>query len=122
MPASRYSTIDDYLASQDPQKAATMRAIIETILDRFPETDARLAWNVPHIVGHGAYLFGLSASRQHLTLNPWSTAVLDAFRPRLESDYVVLKTTFQVPVDWPVDGELLADLVQARLAEVTGGA
>jgi hypothetical protein len=43
---------------------------------------------------------------------------LNDFRPRLEPQYVVLQSVFQVPVDWDVDRALLADLVRARMAEL----
>jgi uncharacterized protein YdhG (YjbR/CyaY superfamily) len=118
MSAPRFASIEDYLASLDPVKAGTARAIIDTILAEFPESEATIAWNVPHIKRGKDYVFGLFAAQKHLTLNPWSEQVLDAFRTRLEKSFVVAKTTFQVPVDWEVDRALLADLVRARLAEL----
>jgi len=61
----------------------------------------------------------MSAAKNHLTLNPWSTAVMTDFRPRLSGcAYVVAKPTFHVPVDWQVDHTLICALVRARLAEV----
>lgn len=114
----RFASVDDYLASLDPVKAKTAGAIIDTILTEFPETEVKLAWNVPQIHRGKDYLFGLSASKNHLSLNPWSADVLDAFRPRLEQSYVVLKSTFQIPVDWEIDRGLITDLVRARLTEL----
>jgi uncharacterized protein YdhG (YjbR/CyaY superfamily) len=118
MSAPRFANIEDFLASLDLVKAKTARAIIDAILVEFPETEAIIAWNVPHITLGKNYVFGLSAAKNHLTLNPGSTQVMDDFRSRLEHSFVVLKTTFQVPVDWDVDRTLLADLIRARLAEL----
>ncbi len=118
MSAPRFASIDDYLASLDAVRAETARGIIDTIVTAFPETEAVIAWNVPQIKLGKAYVFGLFAGKKHLSLNPWSEAVLEEFRPRLEASFTVLKTTFQVPVDWDVDGDLLADLVRARIAEL----
>ncbi len=118
MSALRFASVEEYLASLDPVKARTARAIIDTILTEFPETEAVIAWNVPQIKRGKEYVFGLSAARNHLTLNPWSQPVLEDFRTRLEQSFVVLKATFHVPVDWDVDRALLADLVRARMAEV----
>jgi uncharacterized protein YdhG (YjbR/CyaY superfamily) len=47
---------------------------------------------------------------------PWSTDVLDEFRPKLK-DYKVNKKTIQIPSDWQVDAKLLNQMVKARLAE-----
>ncbi len=118
MSSPRFASVEAYLASQDAIKAETMRGIIEAILTEFPGTNAVIAWNVPQIKLGKEYVFGLSAAKNHLTLNPWSAQVLELFRPRLEQSFVVLKTTFHVPEDWDVDQQLLADLVRARIAEL----
>jgi len=47
---------------------------------------------------------------------PWSTEVLEDFRPKLEG-YKVNKKTIQIPSDWDVDSKLLIQMVKARLAE-----
>ncbi len=120
MGSQRFVSIDDYLDTLDPVKATTVRSIVDTILTDFPETDAAIAWNVPHIKLGKDYVFGLSAAKNHLTLNPWSEQVLNDVRPRLEGSFTVLKTTFHVPVDWDVDRDLLVDLVRARIAELEG--
>lgn len=118
MPSPRFTSVDDYLAALEPDKAATMRSIIDLILTEFPETSVKLAWNVPQIHRGKDYVFGFSAAKNHISLNPWSEQVLNAFRPRLEPSYVVLQSIFQVPVDWQIDQGLIADMVRARLAEL----
>jgi uncharacterized protein YdhG (YjbR/CyaY superfamily) len=118
MAAPRFASVYDYLASLEPDKATTMRAIIDQILTEFPETDVKLAWNVPQIHRGKDYVFGLSAAKNHISLNPWSEQVLNEFRSRLEPEYMVLQSIFQVPVDWEIDRGLITDLVRARLAEL----
>ncbi|HET9662058.1 MAG TPA: DUF1801 domain-containing protein [Thermomicrobiales bacterium] len=118
MSQSRFDSVDDYLAALDPIEAGTMRSIIDAILTEFPETEVKLAWNVPQIHRGKDYVFGMSAAKNHLSLNPWSERVLNDVRSRLEKSYVVLQSIFKVPVDWDVDRALLGDLVRARLAEL----
>ncbi len=119
---ARFESIDDYLASLDAPKGETLRSVIDTILDEFPELECKLAWNVPQIHLDGQYVFGVSAATSHLGLAPWSTHVIERFRTALENDgFVVKKNLFQVPVDWDVDRELVARLVSARLAELDAG-
>jgi uncharacterized protein YdhG (YjbR/CyaY superfamily) len=116
--ATVFATIPEYLAHHGPIKGQTMQTILEVITQHFPELSTKMAWNVPHVYVSKTYVFGMSAAKNHLTLNPWSTAVMTDFTPRLSGNgYVVAKTTFHVPVDWQVDHTLISALVRARLAE-----
>ncbi len=117
MASPRFSSVEEYLASLDPAKERTLRSVVGLILSRFPELEAKIAWNVPNIHRDGKYVVGLAAYTNHLTISPWSPRVIDDFRARL-GNLVVLKNVFQIPVDWDVDGDLLEDLVRARLAEL----
>jgi uncharacterized protein YdhG (YjbR/CyaY superfamily) len=115
----RFSSVDEYLASLDRVKAATLGAVIDFVLAEFPGLGVKLAWNVPQIHRGGKYVFGVSSLKSHLALAPWSKTVIEDFRTRLEKDgYVVRKNLFQIPDDWEIDRELLKDLVAARLAEL----
>lgn len=114
---SRYSSIEDYLASQDEVKARTLRAVIDLILTTFPELEAKISWNVPTIHRQGKYVAGLAAYKKHLTFAPWSVEIMESFKDRLKG-YVVFKNCFQIPVDWAVDESLIKEMVKARLAEL----
>lgn len=118
MGAPKFTSVEDYLARQEPQKAATMRAIIDFILAEFPQLEAKIAWNVPVLHRAGEYVAGLAAYKRHLTFSPWSIWVMEDFKERL-APFVVFKNCFQLPVDWVPDRELIRDLVRARLAELT---
>jgi uncharacterized protein YdhG (YjbR/CyaY superfamily) len=115
--ATTFATIPEYLAHHGPIKGQTMQTILDVITQNFPELSTKIAWNVPHVYVSKTYVFGMSAAKNHLTLNPWSTAVMTDFAPRMDG-YVVAKTTFHVPVDWQVDHTLICALVRARLTEV----
>jgi uncharacterized protein len=118
MSTTRFSSVDDYLASLVSSQATTLRTVIDLVLNSFPELAVKLAWNVPQIHREDAYVFGVSALKHHLALAPWSADVIETFRPRLEPHYVVKKNLFQVPNGWEVDAVLVADLIRARLAEL----
>lgn len=114
-----FASVDDYLASLDPPKGDTLRSVITTILDAFPDLECKLAWNVPQIHRNGQYVFGMGALTNHLDGSPWSEDVMDAFRSRFADEgYATTKHLFKYPVDWEVDRDLLVDLVGARLAEL----
>jgi uncharacterized protein YdhG (YjbR/CyaY superfamily) len=117
MASSRFSSVEDYLAALDPSKATTIRSVVAFVVTEFPELKSKIAWNVPAIHRDGKYVAGIAAYKNHLTFSPFSTQVIDDFRVRL-ANFTVFKGTFQIPVDWQIDTELLKDIVRARLAEL----
>ena len=117
MKSSRYSSVEDYLVSQDPAKEKTLRSVIDFILSQFPELESKISWNVPHIHRQGKYVVGLAAYKNHLTFSPWSRRVIEDFKARL-GEFVIFQNCFQIPVDWKLDKKLVKDLVRARLAEL----
>lgn len=114
--AQRFNSPADYYKSISPAQAKTVRAIMKTIQNKFPKLELVIAWNQPMLRYESEYVFGVSATRGYLLMAPWSSNVLDDFRPKLEG-YKVNKKTIQIPSDWQVDTKLLFRLVRARLAE-----
>ena len=117
MVSSRFETVDDYLESLDEEKARTLRSVLDGIQRDFPSAQPKIAWNVPQVQIDGKYVFGVSASKNHLSLAPWSEAVMSDFADRL-AGYETTKGLIRVPVDWNVDHELIRDMILARLAEL----
>ena len=117
MVSSRFETVDDYLLSLDEEKARTLRSVLDGIQRDFPSAQPKLAWNVPQVQIDGKYVFGVSASKNHLSLAPWSEAVMADFADRL-AGYETTKGLIRVPINWDVDHELVRDMILARLAEL----
>ena len=115
--SKRFSSVDGYLAQFDEVRAGTARRILEAIEERFPGLERVVAWNQPMLKSGDEYVFGLSVLTGHLLLGPWGDHAIDAVRHLLEG-YQVNKKTVKVPVDWEVDGDLLAAMVEHRLAEL----
>lgn len=114
--AQRFNTLSDYYKSISPQQAKTVRAIFKAIQGKYPKLELVVAWNQPMLRDGSKYIFGVSATKGYLLMAPWSTEVLEDFRPKLEG-YKVNKKTIQIPSDWDVDSKLLIQMVKARLAE-----
>jgi len=113
----RYETHAAYFKTIDPQQAKTMRAIFKVIATKHPKLEAVIAWNQPMLRIGTAYIFGMSASKNHILFNPFSKDVIEDFRERM-SDLRVSKHTVAIPNDWKVDEKLILALVKARLNEV----
>lgn len=90
--------------------------MLRAIQNKFPKLELVIAWNQPMLKDGAKYVFGVSTTKNYLLIAPWSTDVLDEFRPRL-TDYKVNKKTIQVPSDWKVDAKLLQQMVKAVIAE-----
>ena len=62
------------------------------------------------------YVFGVSSSKNHISIAPWSEKVLKKFAPHFK-EYRVNKKTIALPNDWKVDEKLLCDMVKAAVVE-----
>ena len=114
--ARRFKTPTEYFKSIDVKQAKTIKAMIKVITDKYPELELVIAWNQPMLRKGTMYVFGWSVTNNYILMAPWSTEVLDAFRPKLTA-FKVNKKTIAVPSDWEVDAKLLQAMVKARLAE-----
>ena len=117
MAGDRYVSVEEYFDAQGEPKATTLRSIYAVITQAFPDAVIKLAWNVPQVQIGGKYVFGADAAKNHISVSPWSDAVMADFDSRL-TDYTRTKGLFRVPVDWDVDSALITDLIQARMAEL----
>ena len=114
--AQRFDKPSDYFKSITPEKAKTVKAIIKAIQSKFPKLELVIAWNQPMLKDGSKYVFGISTTKNYLLMAPWSSNVLDDFRPKL-TEFKVNKKTIQIPSDWDVDAKLLQQMVKAVLAE-----
>jgi len=113
----RHETPAAYYKTIDPQQAKTIRAIFKLITTKHPKLEHVIAWNQPMVRIGTAYIFGMSASKNHISFNPFSKDVLDQFIDEMD-DLRVSKHTVAVPNNWKVDEKLILKLVKARLAEI----
>ena len=113
----RHETPAAYYKTIDPQQAKTIRAIFKLITTKHPKLEHVIAWNQPMVRIGTAYIFGMSASKNHISFNPFSKDVLDQFIDEME-DLRVSKHTVAVPNNWKINEKLILKLVKARLAEI----
>lgn len=114
--AQRFNSLTDYYKTITAGQAKTVQSIMRTIQGKYPKLELVIAWNQPMLRDGSKYVFSISATKGYLLMAPWSTEVLDEFRPKL-TDYKVNKKTIQIPSDWEIDSKLLFQMVKARLAE-----
>jgi len=115
--SKRHSSPDDYFSKLTPAQKNLAQAIFRAISERYPELELVIAWNQPMLRNEHDYVFGLSCSTHHLTINPFTRLVLDELAEQL-ADYDVLKYTIRLPLDYEIDKELLWHMVRIRLDEI----
>jgi uncharacterized protein YdhG (YjbR/CyaY superfamily) len=115
--SKRHSSPAAYFRTVDTQAATTMKAIFDAITSKHPDFELVIAWNQPILRNASGYVIGLSASKNHITINPFSGDAIDKNSTKL-AKFVVNKKTFQVPLDWKVQPTLLHALVRVRLSEI----
>ena len=115
--SKRHDSPAAYFKSIDPQAAATMKAIFAVIQKKYPKLELVIAWNQPVLRIGKQTVFGMSASKKHILINPFSKEVLKLHEEKL-SKYVVSKHTFQIPLDWKPNATLLHSLVRSRIEEL----
>jgi len=115
--SKRHASPDDYFSKLTPAQKNLAQATFRAISERYPELELVIAWNQPMLRNEHDYVFGLSCSTNHVTINPFTRLVLDELAEQL-ADYDVLKYTIRLPLDYEIDKKLLWNMVRIRLDEI----
>jgi uncharacterized protein YdhG (YjbR/CyaY superfamily) len=116
--SKRHETPTHYFESIDKTQARTMKKIFKAITSKYPDLELVMAWNQPMIRKGTSYLFGISASTNHISIAPWDQKVLEKYAPKF-SEYRITKKTIALPNDWEVDEKLIQAIIKDSLAGIT---
>jgi uncharacterized protein YdhG (YjbR/CyaY superfamily) len=109
--------VDDYLAGLDEPKRQTLEQLRASIVAILPDAEQGLAYGVPGFKVGGKAVAGFAAARDHLSYLPHSGAVLAELSEDL-AGYEASKGSLHFAVGSPLPDDLVAKLIQARLAEL----
>ncbi len=109
--------VDDYLAALDEPKRGTLQQLRASISTILPDAEQGLAYGVPAFKVGGKAVAGFTAAKDHLSYLPHSGSVLAELADDL-TGYQASKGALQFAVDSPLPDDLIAKLIQARLAEL----
>ena len=115
--SKKFDSPATYFSGLEPKTAKTLKAIFASITAKHKGLELVMAWNQPMLRLGKDYVIGLSVSKNHITINPFSGEVLEKHAKKL-SEYKTNKKTFIVPLDWNIDSALLQSLAKARIAEI----
>jgi uncharacterized protein YdhG (YjbR/CyaY superfamily) len=84
-----------------------------------PDATEGRSYGLPTFRYRNKPLLGFAATSHHLSLYPFSPAVLDTVRDQLP-DHELSKGTIRFTAERPVPDDVLTAIVQARAAEIDG--
>ncbi len=109
-------TPDEYLAQLPEPSRSTLQHVREVIWSVVPkETTEVISYRIPMFKFNGM-LVGYAAFKNHCSLFPTGSGVLDRFEKDLKG-YRTSKGTIQFPPDKPLPDALIKKIVKARVKE-----
>ena len=110
--------MDDYLDALPPAQKAALERVRAVVADLAPDAAEGRSYGVPAFIYAGRPLLGFSAAKKHLSIFPFSPAAIEAVKDRLEG-FDLAKGTIRFSPDHPVPEDVLADVIRARMREIT---
>ena len=111
------SDVDDYLAGIEEPDRSALERIHQLVRDAAPDAVDGRSYGMPALKFHQRPLVGFVAAKNHLSLFPFSPAVIDALRDRL-GGFQVSKGTIRFTADHPLPDDLIRDIVTLRMDEI----
>ena len=109
-------SVDEYIAALPEDRRAVMAWLRETIRAAAPNAVELISYGMPALKSHGHFLVSYDAYKKHYSLFPASDAVVEACGEAL-APFLAGKGTISFRTDNPLPTELVAKIVQVRLAE-----
>ena len=115
---TRMTVIDDYLLNVEPSKRKELERIRMLAKKIVPDAEEAIAYHMPTLTYQGKPFLGFDAHKNHIGLYPYCGQVIETLKDQLH-DYALSKGAIRVPLDHPVSEELLKQLIDCRLKQIT---
>ena len=109
--------VDDALAALQEPDRGCLQHVVEIARSLAPDATEGMSYGMPALKLDGKPLVAAVAAARHLSVFPFSSAVVEAVAGRLEG-YPLSKGTIRFSADHPVPDDVLADIVRMRMAEI----
>jgi uncharacterized protein YdhG (YjbR/CyaY superfamily) len=110
------TSVDDYLGTLPDESRAALEQLRKTIKAAAPEATETISYQMPAFKDNGRFLVSYAAFKDHCSLFPASTAVMEALGEELKP-YFSGKGTIRFTADKPLPSALVKKIVKARLEE-----
>jgi uncharacterized protein YdhG (YjbR/CyaY superfamily) len=109
-------TVDEYMATLPEDRRDAMETLRRTIRAAAPQATEVISYKMPAFRTHGRFLVSYDAYKRHYSLFPASDAVVRALGDAI-APYLAGRGTIRFPADRPIPTELVARVVEIRVAE-----
>jgi uncharacterized protein YdhG (YjbR/CyaY superfamily) len=110
-------TIADYLGGVQPDQRAALQHVVDVARRVAPDAEEGTSYGMPALRLGGRPLLGITASARHLSVFPFSPAVVEAVAPEL-TGHSMGKGTIRFTADQPLPDEVIERVVTLRRAEL----
>ena len=111
--------IDDYLDGLEAAQSEALGRIRDIAMGVAPEAVEGTSYGMVALRQSGRPLIGFTARRGHMSLHPFSPAVVQEVAVELPG-YSVSKGTIRFTAESPLPDSVVERIVRLRLAEITG--
>jgi uncharacterized protein YdhG (YjbR/CyaY superfamily) len=112
------SVIDDYLATLPAAERAAYERVCRIVREVVPDAEEATYYGMPSFKHKGKGLLAIRAAKTHLSVFPFGASPVNAVRDRLDG-FSLSKGTIRFTPEHPLPDDVVADLVRARLAEIS---
>jgi uncharacterized protein YdhG (YjbR/CyaY superfamily) len=113
------SPVTDYLSRQEPGVRAALQRICFHVRQNVPEAEQAISYGMPAYKYHGKPLIGFVTRPDHLSIHPFSLAIIHQVTEKL-TGFEVSKGTIKFSVDHVIPEEIIVEMILARVAEIDG--
>ena len=110
-------TIGDYLAGLEPDQRAALQHVVDVARRVAPDAEEGTSYGMPALRLDGRPLLGITAAARHLSLFPFSPAVVEAVAPDLVG-HSLSKGTIRFSADQQLPDDVIERIVVLRRAEL----
>ncbi|HJV99765.1 MAG TPA: DUF1801 domain-containing protein [Arthrobacter sp.] len=110
-------TVEESLAALPEPQRGSLQRVIGMARTMVPEAVEGMSYGMPALKLDGKPLIGVVAAAKHLSVFPFSPAVIDAVAGRLEG-YSLSKGTIRFTPEHPLPDDVLEDIIRLRRAEI----
>jgi uncharacterized protein YdhG (YjbR/CyaY superfamily) len=116
---SRVSVVDDYFEGLDPSTRAVFEHIRAVVMDIVPDAEDGTSYGMAALRYKRKPLLGFLAAKDHLSVFPFSSRVVDVVREPLPA-FELSKGTIRFTLGMPLPDEVVRDIVRLRIDEIVG--